>query len=127
MEERAESPRLWREELSLRTLEKMTGLPNESRSCSVVKHNFNPSFREGVTFFLSSFAILSELILRTYVDLSSRWMEIFIYLSRTFSSSLPKSRWILHASSRLPSLILLSNGCGSGFFFYPLIDSAILE
>lgn len=58
-----------------------------SRSCSVVKRNFSPSSREGVTSFLSSFAILSELILRTYVDLSSRRMEIFIYLSRTFSSS----------------------------------------
>lgn len=77
----------------------MTGLPNEaSRSCPVVKHTFNPSFREKKEVYLSSFRNLIRAYLRTYVDLSFRWRFSFYLLS--------KSRRILHAP-RLPRVFLI--------------------
>lgn len=97
--------RSWGEESSLvkgpRENDRVVCQTNLPRSCPVVKRNFNPScLREGVTFPPSqSYPSLSSHLL---VGLSSRWMEIFIYLSRHSRRIYRNSRWILHASSRFP-------------------------
>lgn len=101
----------------------MTGLPNEFLAVALwLNVILTPRFEKELP------SLLRNLIRAypSYLHLSSRWMEIFIYLSRTLSSSLPKSQRILQASSRFPPLILLSNGHGKWLFLLSAYRSADL-
>lgn len=118
-------PKLERRELSLRVLEKMTGLPNESPLAVALWLNVILTPRlENVLPFPPS---------QSYPSLSShlRWFKFSV--DGDFHLSLAHARLEfteitvdLTRVVAFPSLILLSNSRGR-FFLYPVIDQLISE